>query len=501
MMSRASRLAPAVGAGLVPGTGLVLGAALLLGLGLWSCAVNPATGERQLSLIGEGQEIEMGRQASGQVEAFFGLYDDAGLRAYVQRLGLGLANSSERPHLPWSFEVVDDPVVNAFALPGGFLYVTRGILAHFNSEAELAAVLGHEIGHVTGRHSVEQISRAQLAQLGFGVGSIFLDPLRGALGDALGFGVGVLFLQYSRDHERQADMLGVRYAFREGYDPREAIHVHEMLQRQTEEAGGSGIPGWLSTHPSPEDRIQRIRAQVDTLDQARLATTRVEREAYLRRIDGLVYGPNPRNGFFRGSLFLHPDLEFQLQFPDRWKTRNMARAVAAVSPREDAILQLTLAEEATHRAAADRFLAQRGIQTVRVSRDDVNGNPATVALFRASTQGGTLEGIAVFLEYRGRVYELLGFTPQGRYRSYESDFRRSIWSFDRLTDRAALAVQPMRIELLTPGQNTSIAALAQTRASPVSATRLAILNGVGERETIPAGRTIKWVVGEPPPGE
>ncbi|MFQ5680370.1 MAG: M48 family metalloprotease [Gemmatimonadota bacterium] len=474
----------------------------LAALGLESCATNPATGKSQLSLIGERREIEMGREASVQVAQTIGIYPDAELGAYVRRIGFGLASVAERPNLPWSFEVVDDPVVNAFALPGGFIYVTRGIMAHLNSEAELAAVVGHEIGHVTARHSVNQISRAQLFGVGLGVSSLLAAPMRGILGSAVGNALGLLTLKYSRGDERQADALGVRYAFKQNYDPRQAIHVHEMLERQVEEAGGSGVPTWLSTHPRPEDRIEKLEAQIDTLDATRLARARVEHTAFLRQVDGLVYGENPRNGFFRGYLFQHPDLEFEIAFPDRWRTQNMSQFVVAVSPRQDAILQLSLAERGNgNEDAANLFFAQNGLRASRVSHRQINGNPATIGTFRASSGQSTVEGVAVFLDYNGNTFQILGYTPGGRYRSYASTFRRAYESFDRLTDREALEAQPMRVQLIETSRRTTISELARSRRSPISVSRLAILNGVGEDETLPAGRTIKWVVGERPPGQ
>src|SRR6059058_5783318 len=194
--------------------------AMLAGVGAGGCAVNPATGSRQLMLISESQEIAMGRDYDKQVAASIGLYPDSGLQRYMQQFGARLAGSSERPNLPWSFRVVDDPVVNAFALPGGYIYVTRGILAHLNSEAELAGVVGHEIGHVTARHSASQMSKQQLAQLGLAVGAI-ASPELGRYAGLASQALGVLFLKYSRDNESQADDLGLRYLRRAAYDPRE----------------------------------------------------------------------------------------------------------------------------------------------------------------------------------------------------------------------------------------------------------------------------------------
>ena len=176
------------------------------------CATNPVTGQRQLSLISEGQEIEMGREGAAQVEAQIGLVDDAALQQYVQRIGKALASKSERPNLPWNFGVVNDPTPNAFALPGGFIYVTRGLLPLMQNEAELATVIGHEIGHVTAKHSVTQMSNAQLAQIGLGIGSILAPAVADRVGGLAGAGLQLLFLKYGRDDERQADELGFNYA-------------------------------------------------------------------------------------------------------------------------------------------------------------------------------------------------------------------------------------------------------------------------------------------------
>ncbi|HEX8907544.1 MAG TPA: M48 family metalloprotease, partial [Longimicrobiaceae bacterium] len=185
------------------------GALALLAAG--SCARNPVTGHRELALISEAQEIQMGQQGAQEVAQTLGLLPDQALQDYVQRIGAALAAKSERPNLQWTFRAVDDPSPNAFALPGGYIFVTRGILNLMDSEAELAGVLGHEIGHVTARHTVQQLSRQQLAQLGLGIGSI-LSPTVAQLGNALGSGLQLLFLKYGRDDERQADELGFRYS-------------------------------------------------------------------------------------------------------------------------------------------------------------------------------------------------------------------------------------------------------------------------------------------------
>src|SRR2546429_341289 len=223
---------------------------------------------------------------------------------YIQQFGMRLAATSERPNLPWTFRVVDDPVVNAFALPGGFIFVTRGILAHVNSEAELAGVVGHEIGHVTARHSVSQMSKQQLAQLGLAVGAL-ASPDFGRYAGLAGQALGVLFLKYSRDNESQADDLGLRYMRRVNYDPREMPHVFEMLTRVSQAQGGGRVPEWLATHPNPENRRRRIEQEIAALPQ-NFSGAAVNRGIYLPRADGLGVGHNPPGSGFQEKPVFPP---------------------------------------------------------------------------------------------------------------------------------------------------------------------------------------------------
>ncbi|MCK4924176.1 MAG: M48 family metalloprotease, partial [Spirochaetes bacterium] len=230
---------------------------LALSLFLTGCATNPATGERHFNLFSESQEIQMGRDADEQISASLGLYPDQELAEYVEDLGLRLAANSERPNLPWTFRVLDDPTVNAFALPGGYIYVTRGILTYLSSEAELAGVVGHEIGHVTAQHSVHRMSSQQLAQLGLGVGMVLAPELQ-RFGQLASTGLGLMFLKFGRDDETQADELGLRYMGREDYDAEEMVRVMAMLDGVSQSSGGGRIPEWLSTHPDPGNRREHI---------------------------------------------------------------------------------------------------------------------------------------------------------------------------------------------------------------------------------------------------
>jgi predicted Zn-dependent protease len=466
---------------------------LLVAGPLASCARNPVTGKNEISLVSEGQEIQMGQQAAQEVEQSIGFVDDPGLQAYVAGIGKRMAAKSERPNLPWEFHVVNDAAVNAFALPGGFIYVTRGLLAHMSSEAELASVLGHEVGHVTAKHSVQQISKAQLATLGLGVGSILSSDVAQFAGLA-SQGLGVLFLKYGRDAENQADQLGFKYALGLNYDVREMSNVFQTLSRASG-GGGGRLPEWLSTHPNPENRITRTQERLDTL-QAPLANTIVGRDEYLQQINGMTFGEDPRQGFFEGSMFYHPDLRFQLRFPEGWKTQNTPSAVVAVSPQEDAMVQLGLAGTTPPREAASKFLSQEGIRAGQGSTQSINGNPAATSYFQAQTQQGVIEGLVSFISYGGKTYGLMGYTPQGKLGSYDGAFRGSINSFDRLRNSAALDVKPAKLELVKVSRQMTLTQFNQQYPSTVSIEQLAILNELeGPESVIPRGRTVKRVTG------
>jgi predicted Zn-dependent protease len=471
---------------------LPLAAVILLA----GCAVNPATGARQIMLVSEGQEIQMGRQADGSVIAQYGLYPDDGLQAYVGQLGATLAAKSERPDLPWTFRVVDDPIINAFALPGGFIYVTRGIMGYFNSEAELVSVLGHEIGHVTARHSAQQMTQQQLAQVGLVAGAILLPSASDLIVGVGGAGLQVLFLKFSRDDETEADLLGLRYMVRGNWDANEMPHVYAMLGRVSTASGGDRLPTWLSTHPDPENREQTIK---DRIVEMGASGGTIGRDDYLRRLDGMVFGANPREGFFREQLFLHPDFRFQLEFPRGWKTVNLKTAVAGQSPNEDAIVQLTLADAPSAPAAADAFLAQQGVQGTSAQLTAVNGLTAARVAFRATTEQGTLRGLGTFIEYDGNVYQLLGFTPESRWSTYERLFGQSHGSFGILTDATALAVQPLRLSIVRLDRAMTIEQFHQRYPSQAPVETIALINGVQTNTTLSRGTRVKRVVGGPLP--
>ncbi len=463
-----------------------------------ACARNPVTGKRQLALISERQEIELGQQARPEIAASVGLYPDKELQGYVARVGMALAKDSERPGIPWSFEVLDDASVNAFALPGGPVFITRGLLTHLNSEAELAGVLGHEIGHITARHTVSLLSKQQLAQLGLGVGSVLLPERLRGLGDVAGAGAGLLFLRYGRDAERQSDELAWEYSLKNGYDVRELKDVFQTLARASEGSPAGRVPQWLSTHPEPQARVAAIEERLKK--QPPPPAERLERreDAFMARLQGVVVGQNPRQGFFEGSAFLHPDLEFQVQFPSGWQAINEAQAVTAVSPRQDAMIQLGVVSKLRAEQAAQQFFSQRGIQRGALEAGTVNALPAVAGYFQAQTEQGVLAGLTAFVEHGGSTYQLIGFTGAQSLPAYDDAFRQSISSFGELTDPRALSREPARLEVVKLPSAMTLEEAHAKYPSTADLSQVALLNGVQAGATLPAGSHFKRVVGGAP---
>jgi predicted Zn-dependent protease len=455
-----------------------------------TCATNPVTGRRELSLVSESQEIAMGREAAQQTVQSIGAVPDSALQRYVSSLGMAMARASERPGLPWSFTVIDDPMVNAFALPGGPIFITRGILSHMNSEAQLVSVLGHEIGHITAKHSVQQMSQAQLAQIGL-VTAMIVRPGLAQFGDLASQGLGLLFLKFGRDDERQADELGFRYMVSARYSPAEMAEMFRTLARLG--GGGEGrVPEWLSTHPDPGNRVQATLDRI-AAEPAIPANLTVRRDEFLQRTEGLIFGADPRQGFFRESVFLHPDLRFQFDFPSGWKTANQATQVAAVSPQQDAIVVLALAGETAPSQALSEFLGQDGISNQGSSSAPVNGLSSASAAFTAQTDQGVLAGRVAFVSMDNRTYRLLGYTPSQQIRTYDPDFRRALGSFRRLTDQTALSVQPVHVRLVRLTRAMTVSQFHQAYPSTIPLAQVALINGVDSTATFPSGALVKRV--------
>ena len=434
----------------------------------------------------------MGRDASKGDVARVGEYASPEAQALVKRIGTTIAAKSERPNLPWEFHLLDDAAVNAFAYPGGFIFVTRSLMTYMNSEAELSEVIGHEIGHVTAKHTVSAMSKQQITQIGL-VGASILSPQVAKYGDLLGTGASLLFLKFGRDDETQADALGFKYSLAIGYDVRESPKVFNTLGRLSE-AAGSRIPEWQSTHPDPGNRVQRAQERLATVPLTQLAATKVNRESYLRILDGMVFGEDPRQGFFRATRFLHPGLRFELTFPAGWKTANLPDVVLAQSTDGAAQLQLELGKGTPAQAVA-QFIGQPGITVLQRGQTNINGLAAEFATFDATTQTASLRGTVVALSYQSATYVLLGLSTSATTSQYAGVMDAAIRSFRPVTDPAVLNAQPARIQLVTLPEAMTGLAFMQRYPSSVDAAQVYIINAMEASTALPRGALVKRVVG------
>lgn len=457
------------------------------------CARDYVTGRLTLNTVSESAEIQMGREADPGIVAQYGLYDDEELSAYVNRLGQRITKVSQRPQLDYTFRVLDSPVINAFALPGGYVYVTRGILAHFNSEDELAGVVGHEVGHVVARHGAEQMSRAQLAGLGLGLGSIFSETFAQYAGIAQ-TGVGLLFLSFSRDQESESDRLGVEYATKLGYNAHRMAAFFDTLKRQGEKSGQS-LPGFLSTHPDPGDREVTVNALTDEwqrkIDYQPVNTNPDE---YLTRIDGIVYGDDPRQGYYENNTFYHPQMKFEFTTPDGWKLLNTPTMVHMQSGDETAGAQLTGGQEKTPAAEADAFATRTKAQVRSREARNVNGFAAVRLATLVPTDGGDLAVLSWFIQKDGTVLDFHCFTETVRYATWEPVFDRMIGSFKTVTDPAVLGRKPVRVRIRqAPKTGTLRSVLQGLGARDRDLEDLAILNGRELSTQVSSGTHIKTI--------
>ncbi|MFN7116375.1 MAG: M48 family metalloprotease [Saprospiraceae bacterium] len=463
----------------------------------FSCAVNPVTGKKQLILLSEDQEKAMGLQSDPEVIASFGAYNDEKLQNFINEKGKQMAAISHRPNLGYQFRVLDSPVVNAFAVPGGFVYFTRGIMAHFNNEAEFAGVLGHEIGHITARHSAQQYSNQMLAQLGLIAGMV-ISPEFAQFGELASQGLGLLFLKFSRDHESQSDELGVEYSSKVGYDAHQMADFFNTIDRLSGGNNG-GIPDFLSTHPNPANRYKRVHElakQWQQTSNVSATNLKVNRDGYLRMIDGIVYGEDPRQGYVENNLFYHPELKFQFPVPQGWQFQNMASQVQMASKDGKAMIVMMLANEKSLNEAASASIQQNQLQ-LRDSRNiTVNGLPAIAMLAEQQNQqdGSVLRALIYLIQYNNLIYKFYGLSGANDFTAASPLFENTMANFRALTDQSKINVKPERIKIQTVKSDGSLEqALRSFNMNQNRLEELSVLNGMKLTDPVTKGMLIKTV--------
>ncbi|MFK7982090.1 MAG: M48 family metalloprotease [Saprospiraceae bacterium] len=411
---------------------------------MYSCAVNPVSGKKELSLMSEEKEIQMGKQYDPSIVASMGLYDDPEIQAFIEEKGKEMAAISHRPNLPYEFKVVDSPVINAFAVPGGFVYFTRGILAHFSNEAEFAGVLGHEIGHITAKHGVRQQATQLLSQIGL-IGGVILTKGQGA--QELSQAMGLLNLKYGRNHESESDKLGVEYSTKIGYDAEKMANFFFTLNRMREQAGVS-VPTFQSTHPDPLDRYQKVK-DMSQKAQAELGLTNPEvgRDRYLRMIDGLMYGEDPQQGYVEDDFFYHPGLKFKFPVPREWRTANSPQQFQMGDKDGKAMMLLTLGKDSPQ-ASLTAFNEQAKLQATNTQNVRVNGllavrqeakpAPQQAQQGQQQQQQQDVRILSYAIQYGSNVFMIHGVAAAADYPNFQRTFEYTMTRFDELRDPAKI---------------------------------------------------------------
>jgi predicted Zn-dependent protease len=470
--------------------------ALLLAPG---CATNPVTGQTEFVLLSAAQEIELGRQSAKQFAEQLGLVDDPELVTYVAAIGNRLAEHSPRQDVSYHFQIADQEAPNAFALPGGWIYVSRGALAISNSEAELAGVIGHEIGHVAARHVVQQQTRSigvgLLTLLGAAVagaaGGEGAANVVGQLGQVAGAG---LIATYGRGQELQADQVGQSLAARDGYDPAGIARFLTSLERDAERrAGGTHRqPSFFDSHPATERRVEEALERAATLERGGGRPLSGERSAYLARLEGLLVGPDPAAGLFRDERFVHPVLGFGVDFPKGWETQNGRKAVVAAAPDGNRILKLDAGpvEPDPVKAAAEFAQANR-IVLDGGHRLTIGGLDAFRAHAQVPVQGGNAALHLTWIAHRRAGFRFIGVAPAAQAHEAFRKFDAVAASFGPLGKAERASIKEWRLAVVSARAGESLAGLARRSGNVWELPELAIANGLAANASLRAGQPIK----------
>jgi len=469
--------------------------------GLAGCGTtNPATGKSDFTpFMSPRQEAALGKKEHPKIIAQYGgVYGDPELADYVARVGRKVLAKSDTPDRNFTFTVLDTPVVNAFALPGGYVYITRGLLALANSEAELAGVLGHEIGHVSARHSAKRYNKSVWASLGAGL----LGAVAGSseVQDLANLGSSLYLSSYSRKQEYQADTLGVRYLASAGYDPfaqaafLAKLERSTLLERRLGGGSGGGGGGFFATHPRSADRVSRA------VEAARKAGGKPGsapryKARYLTAIDGLLYGDDPKEGLIRGRVFAHPKLGFTFTVPPGFQLINSDDAVIARA--NDGALVMFNGARVNPAVPMVTYLRRWAAKTPLANLEQLNihGLEAATATTRLAGGAKVYDMRLIVIRFKGeRIYRFQIATPPAQTAKWTTEMQRMTYSFRRLTGREAAIFKPYRVKIVTVKQGDTVKSLARRMAlkkSPVAQFR--VLNGLSPTQSVTPGQLVKII--------
>jgi len=469
--------------------------ALIILFILTGCSVNPVTGQKDFVMMSENQEISLGKKYHAQVLQQTPAYKDQDLQNYVQKVGDSLSTKSHRPNLFYRFTVLDSPDVNAFALPGGYIYINRGLMAYLSSEEELAAVLGHEIGHVTARHSVRQYSQSQL--LSILSAAVQMNSGRTA-GDIVGVASGALLAGYGREMELEADELGAEYLYQDGYSTEGMMKVLSVLKDQeiyskelAKERGQEPINyhGIFASHPSNDKRLKEILEDVIIKNEQGVMKITAD---YFEKINEMVYGDSEESGVRKGNEFFHKDLDLYLASPDNWEIINTPKNIIFRAPFSKAMLNVSL-EDLNFRETPKEYM-QRIASNFSEGMDlEINGYKGYACLVRE--RGGEIRRLAVLFR-EGKVYQFVGYLDEEEkdFQQFDPLFMQIINSLDRLDQRGRDMSKPLRIIKYIVKKEDNYKKLASSSSISYNAEeQLRLINGDFPNRDLVVGKVIKLV--------
>lgn len=441
-------------------------------------------------------EAKVGAQEHAKIEGQFGKFMTGPIATYVADVGKRVAKNTERKDVQYRFYVIDSPMVNAFALPGGYIYISRGLLTLANSEAELAAVLGHEIGHVTARHAAERMSQGLVV----GIGASILGAASGSqsIGQAANVGANLYISSYSRSQEHQSDELGVRYLSRAGYDPGAMAKFLRSLDAQSKleakEAGKQGTGfNYFSTHPLTAERVSEAAEEAKKFPVSDV----INRARYLSAINGITYGDSASQGFARGTTFYHPEIGFTFTVPGGSRIQNSPSQVAAAHPNGTLIVFDNARDKSN--PSPSSYIKQgwlRGEQNGKVESMTINGMRAATTSFSGNVQGRPVIVRLVAIEWKpGEFFRFQMAVPKTVSSSFESQLKKSAYSFRRLSASEKQSLKPKRLIVLEAPAGSTIASMAsKMKVDGNKAEKFRILNGMLFGEKVIAGQPYKIVI-------
>ena len=478
---------------------LLLGS-VIVGAGA-GCSVNPVSGRPELTLISAKQEQELGAEEAKKIEEGMGFADDSAFTPFLDQLGQRLAEHSPRKNVTFQFHIVDMAEPNAFALPGGYIYVSRGLLVLTNTEGELAGVVGHEIGHVAGKHAVQRISKQAPLAAVFGLASGITGLVSQTVGDLIG-GVGnlaqsAIFSPYSRSQETEADEVGQQIAAAAGWDSlgltaflanlEHEVTLHEKEPRK---------PSFFDSHPATPDRVADTARHAKSLTRATRDPISPTREAYLARMNGIVVGPRAANGIFRETAFLHPDLNISVQFPEKWPHENAPGKVVAVAPDGDAAVVIEVVTKGDDPLDGARVLGKAGQVDLAAKAESgtINGLAAARAVVPTD---GRAHAEVTWIAHDGLIFQILALAPSQKFKVFQRQFESVTGSFRPLSASERAGITEKRIRLTTAREDDTLEALAARAHSAWTVEELAVANGLIVTAPLREGQTLKVAVQEP----